>query len=41
MKAMARSVKDTSLRQKQAREIVAAAAKTINMPYVTDRWLGE
>lgn len=26
--------------KKQAREIVATAAKSVNMPYVTDRWLG-
>ena len=26
--------------KKQAREIVKNAAKTVNMPYVTDRWLG-
>lgn len=26
--------------KKQAREIVAEAAKSVNMPYVTDRWLG-
>jgi len=26
--------------KKQAREIVAAAAKQVNMPYVTERWLG-
>src|SRR5678816_1716974 len=26
--------------KKQAREIVASAAKSVNMPYVTDRWLG-
>ncbi|MDQ3140981.1 MAG: 30S ribosomal protein S2 [Bacteroidota bacterium] len=26
--------------KKQARDIVAAAAKTVNMPFVTDRWLG-
>lgn len=26
--------------KKQAREIVAQAAKSVNMPYVTDRWLG-
>lgn len=26
--------------KKQAREIVSNAAKTVNMPYVTERWLG-
>lgn len=26
--------------KKQAREIVTNAAKSVNMPYVTDRWLG-
>jgi len=26
--------------KKQAREIVAEAAKEVNMPYVTERWLG-
>lgn len=26
--------------KKQAREIVATAARSVNMPYVTDRWLG-
>ena len=26
--------------KKQARDIVSTAAKSINMPYVTDRWLG-
>jgi small subunit ribosomal protein S2 len=26
--------------KKQAREIVSAAALSVNMPYVTDRWLG-
>jgi len=26
--------------KKQAREIVAAAAQEVNMPYVTERWLG-
>nr|MBS0037589.1 30S ribosomal protein S2 [Saprospiraceae bacterium] len=26
--------------KKQARDIVANAAKSVNMPYVTDRWLG-
>lgn len=26
--------------KKQARDIVADAAKSVNMPYVTDRWLG-
>ena len=26
--------------KKQAREIVAQAARSVNMPYVTDRWLG-
>jgi len=26
--------------KKQAREIVADAAKSVNMPFVTDRWLG-
>lgn len=26
--------------KKQARDIVSAAAKSVNMPYVTDRWLG-
>jgi len=26
--------------KKQAREIVAAAAKSVDMPYVVDRWLG-
>ncbi len=26
--------------KKQARDIVAAAARSVNMPYVTDRWLG-
>lgn len=26
--------------KKQAREIVAEAAKSVNMPYVTERWLG-
>ena len=26
--------------KKQAREIVATAAKEVNMPYVTERWLG-
>ena len=26
--------------KKQAREIVASAAKSVNMPYVVDRWLG-
>lgn len=26
--------------KKQAREIVADAAKSVNMPYVTERWLG-
>ncbi len=26
--------------KKQAREIVTAAAQSVNMPYVTDRWLG-
>jgi small subunit ribosomal protein S2 len=26
--------------KKQAREIVAKAAQSVNMPYVTDRWLG-
>jgi small subunit ribosomal protein S2 len=26
--------------KKQAREIVAAAAESVGMPYVTDRWLG-
>ena len=42
MKAMARSGKKILFvaTKKQAREIIAAGAKTINMPYVTDRWLG-
>lgn len=26
--------------KKQARDIVATSAKSVNMPYVTDRWLG-
>lgn len=26
--------------KKQAREIVAEAAQSVNMPYITDRWLG-
>ena len=26
--------------KKQAREIIAEAAKSVNMPYVTERWLG-
>jgi small subunit ribosomal protein S2 len=26
--------------KKQARDIVSAAAQSVNMPYVTDRWLG-
>lgn len=26
--------------KKQARDIVATAARSVNMPYVTDRWLG-
>ena len=26
--------------KKQAKEIVSAAAKSVNMPYVTERWLG-
>ncbi|TVR81750.1 MAG: 30S ribosomal protein S2 [Saprospirales bacterium] len=26
--------------KKQARDIVASAAQSVNMPYVTDRWLG-
>jgi len=26
--------------KKQAREIVSEAAKSVNMPYITDRWLG-
>ena len=26
--------------KKQAREIVSAAAQSVGMPYVTDRWLG-
>lgn len=26
--------------KKQAREIVSSAAKSVNMPFVTDRWLG-
>jgi len=26
--------------KKQARDIVTEAAKSVNMPYVTDRWLG-
>ncbi len=26
--------------KKQAKEIVAAAARSVNMPYVTERWLG-
>jgi len=42
LKAMARSGKKILFvaTKKQAREIVAAAARSINMPYVTDRWLG-
>ena len=42
LKAMARSGKKVLFvaTKKQAREIVAAGARTINMPYVTDRWLG-
>ena len=42
MKAMARSGKKILFvaTKKQAREIIAAGARTINMPYVTDRWLG-
>ena len=42
MKSMARSGKKILFvaTKKQAREIIAAGAKTINMPYVTDRWLG-
>ncbi len=42
MKALAKSGKKILFvaTKKQAREIIAAAAKTVNMPYVTDRWLG-
>src|SRR5688572_13798204 len=42
LKAMARSGKKILFvaTKKQAREIVAAAARGVNMPYVTDRWLG-
>jgi small subunit ribosomal protein S2 len=42
LKSMARSGKKILFvaTKKQAREIVASAAKSVNMPYVTDRWLG-
>ena len=42
MKGMARSGKKILFvaTKKQAREIIAAGARQINMPYVTDRWLG-
>ena len=42
LKAMARSGKKVLFvaTKKQAREIVAAGARSVNMPYVTDRWLG-
>jgi len=26
--------------KKQAKEVVAAMARSVNMPYVTERWLG-
>lgn len=42
MKQMAKSGKKILFvaTKKQARDIVAEAAKSVNMPYVTDRWLG-
>ncbi len=42
LKSMARSGKKVLFvaTKKQAREIIAQGARTINMPYVTDRWLG-
>ncbi len=42
MKAMARSGKKVLFvaTKKQSREIVAEAARSVNMPYVTERWLG-
>jgi len=42
MKQMAKSGKKILFvaTKKQARDIVADAAKSVNMPYVTDRWLG-
>jgi small subunit ribosomal protein S2 len=42
MRSIARSGKKILLvaTKKQAKEIVAEAAKKINMPYVTERWLG-
>jgi len=41
-KAMAKAGKKIMFvaTKKQARGIVADAAKSVNMPYVTDRWLG-
>ena len=42
MKAIARSGKKILFvaTKKQSREIVSEAAKSVNMPYVTERWLG-
>jgi small subunit ribosomal protein S2 len=42
MKSMARSGKKIMFvaTKKQSREIVSEAAKSVNMPYVTERWLG-
>lgn len=42
MKGMAKAGKKILFvaTKKQAREIVAEAARSVNMPYVTDRWLG-
>lgn len=42
MRAMAKSGRKIMFvaTKKQAREIVAKAAKSVNMPFITDRWLG-
>ncbi|HQU96081.1 MAG TPA: 30S ribosomal protein S2, partial [Saprospiraceae bacterium] len=42
MKQMAKSGKKILFvaTKKQARDIVADAAKSVNMPFVTERWLG-
>ncbi len=42
IKAMAKSGRKIMFvaTKKQAREIVSEAAKSVNMPYVTERWLG-
>ncbi len=42
MRAMARSGKKILFvaTKKQSREIIIEAAKSVNMPYVTERWLG-